>query len=146
MLKLNLGCGEDYKEGYTGVDLIRFGNSVVCNLEKDFLPFDSNAVDEIYSKHFLEHLRDARHCLNECHRVLKNGGTMESLVPYGLWDGASKPVHFQSITACWFDFLTRKDLYKKYEYKPWTIIKLEERKGKNGEIYEIYCKMTPYGK
>ena len=145
-IKINLGCGKDYREGYIGVDRIKFGNNEVCDLEKDSLPFETNSVDEIYSQHFLEHLRDPRNCLNECHRVLRSGGIMESVVPYGLWDGASKPVHHQSITACWFDFLKREDNFERYEYKPWKLIELIERRGKKGEIFEIYCKMTPHGK
>jgi len=92
----------------------------------------------------LEHIHDVQHILNECWRVLKPGGVFEIKVPYGLWAGASKPVHYQCITACWFDWLRREDIFKWYGYRSWNILKLEEIKNdKSGEIYEVYCEMTP---
>jgi predicted SAM-dependent methyltransferase len=50
------------------------------------LAFDTNSVDHIYCSHMLEHLfRDqALVFLRECHRILKDGGTIRVCIPD--WD------------------------------------------------------------
>lgn len=53
----------------------------VCDLEQDALPFDSASFDVVFNKSVLEHTRNVTHLLRECHRVLRPGGTLLSLVP-----------------------------------------------------------------
>ncbi len=53
----------------------------VCNLETEALPFPDNHFDVIYSKSFLEHLREPGSFLEEAYRVLKPGGLLLSMVP-----------------------------------------------------------------
>ena len=143
-MRLNLGGGKYKIDGFDiYVDRIDFGFNDVCDFEIDKLPYKDSSIRYIYSNHVLEHLRDVQNILNECWRILKPGGTFEIKVPYGLWRGASKPVHYQCITACWFDWLRREDIFEWYGYKPWDIIKLEEIKNKEGEAYEVKCIMTP---
>lgn len=58
-IKLHIGCGTVYKEGWINID-----NNSDNNIEKmDFmwdlrkpLPLPENSVDFIYNEHFLEHL------------------------------------------------------------------------------------------
>mgnify|MGYP001561730087 CR=1 FL=1 len=47
------------------------------------IPLKDNVADYIYSSHFIEHLhrKDANHLLNECYRVLRNGGILRISVP-----------------------------------------------------------------
>ena len=47
------------------------------------VPFQNENIDYIYSSHFLEHLylKDAKHLLNDCYRVLKKGGQIRISVP-----------------------------------------------------------------
>lgn len=47
------------------------------------LPFTDNSVANIYSSHLLEHLfyPDAEKLINECYRILKNGGYIRICVP-----------------------------------------------------------------
>lgn len=47
------------------------------------IPLENNTADFIYSSHFFEHLflKDARHLLAECFRVLKPGGVLRFSVP-----------------------------------------------------------------
>jgi hypothetical protein len=55
-LKLDLGCGQNPKEGFEGVD-IRGGKAVhVCDLFKFPWPFADSSVEEIHTSHFLEHV------------------------------------------------------------------------------------------
>ena len=53
----------------------------VCDLELEALPFLDDHFDIIYSKSFLEHLRDPSQFLKEAYRVLKPGGLLLSMVP-----------------------------------------------------------------
>ena len=144
-IKIDLGCGQSKKEGCNYfLDKFNHGHNIVCDFEFEKLPFKDNEVEYIWSNHVLEHIQDVQNILNECWRVLKKEGKMEIKVPYGLWRGASKPVHFQSITACWFDWLRREDIYKWYGYKSWNILELKEIKNeKTSEIFEVYCLMSP---
>ena len=52
-----------------------------CNLDKEKLPYPDNHFDVIYSKSFLEHMRDPIFFLNEAYRVLKPGGLLLTMVP-----------------------------------------------------------------
>ena len=75
MLKLNLGCGDAYLDGWVNIDL----DSEKADLRHDLtepLPYEDGSVDLIYSEHFIEHLtaEDGLKMLRECHRVLKPGG------------------------------------------------------------------------
>ncbi|GAG95474.1 unnamed protein product, partial [marine sediment metagenome] len=134
IIKLNLGSAREKKEGFIGLDIMDRGQEHICDFEKDPLPFKDETVDFILSKHVFEHLRDVKNILNECWRVLKRNQRMEVRVPYGLWNGASKPVHYQCITACWFDFLRSSDLYECYGYRPWDILELKEFEDAKGDV------------
>ena len=56
-------------------------NISVCNLESEKLPFPDNFFDVVYSKSFLEHLKEPHIFLKEALRILKPGGLILSLVP-----------------------------------------------------------------
>jgi SAM-dependent methyltransferase len=56
-------------------------NIKLCDLEKERLPYPDNYFDVIYSKSFLEHLKDPSKFLNEAYRVLKPDGLLLSMVP-----------------------------------------------------------------
>lgn len=56
-------------------------NISVCDLELESLPYPDNHFDVIYSKSFLEHLREPSTFLKEAYRVLKPGGLLLSMVP-----------------------------------------------------------------
>ena len=56
-------------------------NISVCDLEVEALPYPDDHFDVIYSKSFLEHIRDPSKFLKEAYRVLKPGGLILSMVP-----------------------------------------------------------------
>lgn len=77
-VRLNLGCGRDYKKGYINVDVVTdFPVDVIADLSKP-LPFKSNYADEILASDILEHFtkEDGEIFLQECYRVLKVGGVL----------------------------------------------------------------------
>lgn len=91
-MKLDIGCGRQWPEGWEGLDSVDFGQKYVCDLEmvgvtsdkpNDFALIADNSVSEIRMWNTIEHLTRpaALRVLNECWRVLKIGGVMEIVTP-----------------------------------------------------------------
>jgi predicted SAM-dependent methyltransferase len=86
VLKLHIGCGTVYKDGWINID-----NNSDDNIKKlDFswdlrnkLPFPNNSVDFIYNEHFLEHLtvEEGLAALKNFRDILKPGGVMRIAMP-----------------------------------------------------------------
>ena len=85
-MKLNIGSGFDYKEGYVNVDnLTECPNARIDknhDLDKFPYPFRKETVDEIYCNHVLEHTKEPDDVLREFHRIMKKGGLLYLNVPY----------------------------------------------------------------
>ena len=82
--KLDIGCGKNKKEGFTGVDQYAMeGVDVVCDLRKTW-DFEDSSIEEVHSSHFVEHLTaDERvHFYNELYRVLKPGAKATIIAPH----------------------------------------------------------------
>jgi len=78
-MKLNIGCGEDIKQGYINIDIRKlYGVDLVIDLEKEKLPYEDNSVDEILAKDIIEHFSfiKVEEILKEWHRVLKPKGLL----------------------------------------------------------------------
>lgn len=83
MKKLNLGCGEDIKEGYVNVDFHSHVNpDVVHDLNVFPYPFEENTFDLVDAFHIIEHLDKPFLVMREMHRILKPGGMMHIKVPH----------------------------------------------------------------
>ncbi len=83
---LEIGCGKKAREGYTTCD-IRDLPEVDHVCPADELPFEDNSVDEVYSRHVVEHftLKEFLKVLEEWNRVLKIGGEIYIICPNLLW-------------------------------------------------------------
>ena len=68
LIKLNLGCGSDYRRGYINADRVRGRVDVVLDLNVLPYPFSDNTVDEILLRHVLEHVDDLRKVMDELWR------------------------------------------------------------------------------
>jgi SAM-dependent methyltransferase len=103
MTHWNLGCSDDVKKGFINID--RGGNVDIRADLRMRWPGEDSSVDFIYAKDVLEHLIPVMDivkelgldgppllvgrvdidpivwCMNEAHRVLKPGGTIEIIVP-----------------------------------------------------------------
>ena len=83
-MKLNLGCGSDYRSGYINVD---FNTNFKCDLVEDLskIPWsiETHSVDEVLMLDFLEHFPYSKtdSLLQETWRVLKVGGHVDIQVP-----------------------------------------------------------------
>ena len=139
MKKIDIGCGKQLREGYEGIDKIDYGQKHILDLETDKLPYDDDSVDAIYANHFLEHLKDTKHCLNECWRVLKKDGVFEANCPYCFWDGAQNPTHFQCVTEFWFVSLRGDSIVG---FKPWEIKSIKTKSNPVGQKYEVQAVLT----
>ena len=100
-MKLNLGCGDDIKEGFYNVDKRhRKGVDLIFDLNKKTWPFKTNSVDYIYCKDILEHLDDMHNSMNEISRILKPGGKVFITMPhYTSPDAWGDPEHTRPINS-----------------------------------------------
>ena len=76
-LKLHLGCGDQYFEGYVNIDFRKTpATDVVCGIKK--LPYPDGSADAIELYHVIEHLprHDLPVALGEWNRVLRPGGKL----------------------------------------------------------------------
>lgn len=81
MKKLNLGCGDDIREGYINIDKYIKADKQV-ELNKIPYPFETNSVDEILALNVLEHLNNPYDILLEWHRICKPGAKIILAVPH----------------------------------------------------------------
>jgi SAM-dependent methyltransferase len=79
--KLNLGSGNDYKNGWTNVDL-HGKYDVKHDLNRLPFPFKDDQFDYVLASHVIEHLNDTVKVMTELNRITKQGGIIEIKVPY----------------------------------------------------------------
>lgn len=85
-IKLNIGCGTDYKKGWVNIDNNSDNNIEKLDLNWDLrnpLPFSDRSIDFIFNEHFIEHLtvEEAQLIIIDLMRVLKKGGVMRIAMP-----------------------------------------------------------------
>ena len=110
-LKLDLGCGTQKREGFTGVDAIAFdGVDVVADLNGAW-PWADNSVEEVNCSHTLEHFDGTErvHFVNELYRVLVPGGRATITTPHWASNRAyGDPTHkWPPVAEMWFYYLNR---------------------------------------
>ena len=114
--KLNCGCGNDYKEGWTNLD---FNSKHKCDINHnlDFFPypFEDNTFDEILCSEILEHIDDIFLVLDEIYRISKPNAKITIRVPhwshYFAW---SDLTHKSVFTSRTFNFLNEGHLNYPY--------------------------------
>jgi hypothetical protein len=137
LLKLDLGCGSNKREGFAGVDTIAFPGVDHCvNLAEPIYrpipagfewmapiferrvigykqwPWADSSVSEAHSSHFIEHLTswERVHFVNELHRILVPGGKCQIIVPH--WASCrayGDPSHqWGPASEFWFYYLSRE--------------------------------------
>ena len=85
-VKLNVGCGTDYKQGWINIDNNSDNNIKKLDLNWDLrnpLPFKENSVDFIFNEHLIEHLTvdEGQTAIKDFMRVLKPGGVLRIATP-----------------------------------------------------------------
>lgn len=81
--RLNFGCGDTRRDGFAGVDVRRCRGADFVLEAWDTSPFEPESVEEIYSRHMLEHLdpNDAKRALRAWLEILRPSGTLRLIVP-----------------------------------------------------------------
>lgn len=135
-VKLNIGCGRDYREGWINTDISKDTKAdLYFDIRKDVFPFDAGNASEIYISGVLEQIGENEHlihAMNECHRVLKQGGVMNVVVPNARFAIAHQdPMDVRKFTKETFSYFEKgarqHDLYGAvYGFKPWSKIRIEE--------------------
>lgn len=86
-LKLDLGCGNNKKEGFSGVDFVKEGTQADYehNLNRYPWPFEDQSVDEVFSSHYFEHVDgpDRGKFMDELYRIMVPGGKAVFVTPFG---------------------------------------------------------------
>jgi len=84
-MKIDIGGGEHPKEGFVNVD--KYYKFAVIKADILNLPFGNNSIEEVYSKHTLEHLskKEVKLALKEVYRILEPKAKFTVIVPDAEW-------------------------------------------------------------
>lgn len=145
VLKLNLGCGRMILPGFINIDIMPLPGVDVQwdlnNLKSNPLPFEESSVNEILCSHTLEHICNALDCMQDLHRVAKNGARAVFKVPYGSSDAAFEdPTHVRAFFLHSFEYFAQTCYWQAdYGYRgDWETEKIEllvdARKLKDGNV------------
>lgn len=115
--KLNLGCGNDVREGWVNLDIHRLpGVDVVHDISTLPLPFKDDEFDFILCQDILEHV-DYIPILRDLHRILKKGGAIEIRVPHFTSRfNFVDPTHRHAFSVETFQFFLKSSLYHRSYY------------------------------
>jgi hypothetical protein len=86
-MKLNVGCGTDYREGFVNIDGSDELNRVdkVIDVSTEYLPdhFEKSSIEHILANDIIEHHFhwEGVQILAQFHELLVSGGTLEVRVP-----------------------------------------------------------------
>lgn len=107
--KLDIACGDNKREGFTGIDKFKTPSvDIVHDLTVYPWPFEDSSIDEIYCNHYIEHVVDLCAFYSEIYRILKVGGTGTLLCPYGKNNRAwQDPTHVRALVEESFFYLDK---------------------------------------
>jgi len=114
MVKLNIGCGKEVKEGFEGIDILDFGQKHIVDIRKG-IPYKNEVIDEIYTRYLLPVLTNLNGKLervkffNEMYRVLKPNGIVTLIVP--CWNangGYGNPLFHEPVYEGFLFFLSKE--------------------------------------
>lgn len=136
MENLNVGCGRDYRPGWINVDI---SEEVKAEVHMDIrvgkLPFKAGYFGMIYCSGVLEQIGENEalvHAMNDMHRVLAPGGTLEVVVPNARFAIAHRdPMDIRKFTKETFSYFLKTaqehHLYGSvYGFEGWSDIRIEE--------------------
>jgi len=135
-LKLDLACGDNKREGYKGIDVVKTDSvDYVVDLQSYPWPIESESAEEINCSHYIEHIPHVdvqgiiKNCnsfeefkeklsntkdglvnfFNELYRILKPGGKVYLVAPYYTSMRAyGDPTHTRYIGDYSFYYLNRE--------------------------------------
>jgi SAM-dependent methyltransferase len=84
-IKVNLGCGHDYLNGWVNVDYSPEVKTDICmDLDSKTIkiPLNDCSVDLVFASHILEHIRELIPLKKELARIMAPGAKLIIIVPY----------------------------------------------------------------
>ncbi len=91
---LELGCGPHKTAGAIGIDSLPLpGVDFVCDLEEGLAFLPKNSLDEVRSRHVLEHIERFEPLMRDVHQALKPNGRQVVVVPH-----FSNPYYYSDYT------------------------------------------------
>lgn len=127
MKKLNIGCGEDIKEGYVNLDFVKQpGVDVVHDVNKFPWPFKDNTFDLVFASHVLEHI-DLIDVMREIHRISRNGARIIIRSPhFSCGVSYRDPTHKTLMSYFIFDYFCSPGNY--YKRRESSLFRVRKRK------------------
>jgi predicted SAM-dependent methyltransferase len=136
-MQLIVGCGPNWPKRKDDIflDVRPFaGVDVVHDLDDCPWPFKTDSFNEVSAIHVVEHLQNLIAFMDECHRILKPGGSLYIETPEAGADldlQFADPTHVRCYRKHTFvNYFTRAEAPKfGYTYKHWSIWHLESKNG-----------------
>lgn len=135
-MKINIGCGRDYKEGWWNTDT---SQEVKCeqymDIGQSIIDQPENSSELVYISGVLEQVAEnwkLIHALNECWRVLQHGGKLVIVVPNAKYAIAHRdPMDIRKFTPDTFRYFLDgtqeyRDYGSVYGFKPWSHLDIQE--------------------
>jgi len=133
-MKLNLGCGTDYRQGYINVDKGICKSDAKHDIEISPYPFEDNSINEVLLQHVLEHIdpNNFYTMMKEIYRVCINGAKIHIESPMaGSNNYYTDPTHKMPVTDRTFDYFDEtRALYENGKIYGWNDVKLKVILGK----------------
>lgn len=118
-VKINLGCGKEYKEGWINVD---FNKEIKADIYTDLtekLPFPNDYVNFILIDNVLEHIKQEKFFsfLEELYRICEHGALIQIYVPhYSGMFAFSHPAHYKYFGIGTFDSMKPEEQFNGERY------------------------------
>lgn len=113
-MKLDLGCGDNKKKGFTGLNFPETSETdIVHDLTEFPYPFDENQVETLYCDNVLEHFSrdEISEIMAELFRICENGAELEIRVPHYMNENAMAGNHKSYFSSQSFDCYLRSHEY-----------------------------------
>lgn len=126
---LDVGCGTDKHPGALGIDRNpRSEADVVHDLDVFPWPLASDRFDEVWAMDVLEHVADFVRCVEEIHRVSRDGAVVTVRMPFvSSVDYFTDPTHRRPGTRRTFDYFDPHSVLGRYRYSAAQLDVLEVR-------------------
>lgn len=108
-MKLNLGCGNNRKQDFVGVDFAPCDAADILADLTGTLPFTESSIDEIWLDNVIEHIQDIPKLMRELHRICRDGAIITLITPhFASADSWRDPTHVHHLSFFSMDHFQRQ--------------------------------------
>ena len=135
-MKINIGCGRDYKEGWVNTDIsLDVKADMYFDVGKESILIEDEQAELVYISGVLEQIgpnQELKYALNQCWRLLKAGGKIVIVVPNAKYAIAHRdPMDIRKFTPDTFRYFVEgtqeyRDYGSVYGFKPWRTLDIQE--------------------